>query len=86
MSVEPAATETVPAFRENCNSPCDNITGPPVHVVEPNRTQGRLREFLRVLGGQERIRAFAPALEPFEVTPLRETARVAAEIRLRLGL
>ena len=61
-------------------------TSVPVHVVEPNRTQGRLREFLHVLRGNERIRAFEPALQSFEVTPLRETARVAAEVRLRLGL
>ncbi len=61
-------------------------TSVPVHVVEPERTQGRLREFLDALLGQRRIRAFGPALESFDVTPLRETARVAMEVRARLGL
>jgi mitochondrial fission protein ELM1 len=61
-------------------------TSVPVHVVEPERTQGRLREFLHALLGQDRVRAFDPTLESFEVTPLRETARVAMEIRSRLGL
>ena len=61
-------------------------TSVPVHVVEPGRTQGRLREFLHVLLGQERVRAFEPALPSFDVTPLRETARVATEVRSRLGL
>ena len=61
-------------------------TSVPVHVVDPDRTQGRLREFLHALLGQERIRAFGPTLESFEVTPLRETARVAMEVRARLGL
>jgi hypothetical protein len=42
--------------------------------------------FLHVLRGQERIRAFEPALPSFDVTPLRETARVATQIRSRLGL
>jgi mitochondrial fission protein ELM1 len=61
-------------------------TSVPVHVVEPERAQGRLREFLHALLGQGRIRAFDPALESFDVMPLRETARVAMEIRSRLGL
>ena len=61
-------------------------TSVPVHVVEPQCARGRLREFLHALLGQGRIRAFDPALDPFDVTPLRETARVAAEVRLRLGV
>lgn len=61
-------------------------TSAPVHVVEPQRAQGRLREFLHALLGQGRIRAFGPALVTFDVTPLRETARVAMEVRSRLGL
>jgi mitochondrial fission protein ELM1 len=61
-------------------------TSVPVHVVEPQRTQGRLRQFLHTMLGQDRIRAFDPTLESFDVTPLRETARVATEVRARLGL
>ena len=61
-------------------------TSVPVHVIEPQCAQGRLSEFLHALLGQGRIRAFDPALDRFDVTPLRETGRVAAEVRLRLGL
>ena len=72
--------DSVNMISEACATPV------PVHVVEPQCAQGRLREFLHALLGQGRIRAFAPALDMFDVTPLRETARVAAEVRLRLGL
>ncbi|HMB43147.1 MAG TPA: mitochondrial fission ELM1 family protein [Luteimonas sp.] len=72
--------DSVNMISEACATPV------PVHVVEPDRTQGRLREFLHVLLGQERIRKFEPALPSFDVSPLRETARVAREVRSRLEL
>ena len=72
--------DSVNMISEACATPV------PVHVFEPDASQGRLRRFLHVLRGQERIRAFDPALQPFDVTPLRETARVAMQVRSRLGL
>lgn len=72
--------DSVNMISEACATPV------PVHVVDPGCTMGRLRVFLHVLLGQERIRSFEPAMPAFEVTPLRETARVAAQVRTRLGL
>jgi uncharacterized protein len=57
----------------------------PVFVFEPADATGRLRAFLDSLLARGRIRAMDDALAPFAVEPLRETARVAAEIRARLG-
>ena len=47
--------------------------------------------FVDALLGSGRARALDPAagplqVDPFPVEPLRETARVAAEVRARLGL
>ncbi|MDB6164628.1 MAG: nucleoside-diphosphate sugar epimerase [Xanthomonadaceae bacterium] len=61
-------------------------TSVPVHVFDPARARGRLRVFLESLLAMGRIRAMAPALPTFAVTPLRETARVAGEVRDRFGL
>ena len=61
-------------------------TRAPVHVFDPTRAQGRLREFLDSLLASGRIRAMDGVLAPFDVDPLRETARIAAEIRRRLSL
>src|SRR5690606_38622032 len=60
-------------------------TRAPVFVFEPGRVQGRPRRFLDALLARRRIRAMDAALAPFEVEPLRETARVAGEIRRRLS-
>ncbi|MFC3716632.1 mitochondrial fission ELM1 family protein [Luteimonas soli] len=60
-------------------------TRAPVHVFEPGRVHGRPRRFLDALLANGRIRAMDATLAPFDVEPLRETARVAAEIRLRLA-
>jgi mitochondrial fission protein ELM1 len=59
-------------------------THAPVFVFEPERVQGRPRRFLDALLAGGRIRALDAALAPFDVKPLRETARVAAEIKSRL--
>lgn len=61
-------------------------THAPVHVFDPGRVHGRPRRFLDALLARGRIRAQDPALAPFDVQPLRETARVAAQVRERLGL
>lgn len=61
-------------------------TRAPVHVFDPARVRGRPRRFLDALLARGRIRAMDTTLTPFDVEPLRETARVAAEIRERLGI
>lgn len=58
----------------------------PVFVFDPGRAHGRPRMFLDSLLARGRIRAMDDALAPFDVEPLRETARVADEVRERLGL
>ena len=58
----------------------------PVFVWSAGIASGRLRMFLDALRASERVRALDDALTPFAFEPLRETARVAAEVRRRLGL
>jgi mitochondrial fission protein ELM1 len=61
-------------------------TRAPVFVADPGIAQGRLRRFLDALSARGRIRPLDGALAPFAVEPLRETARVAADVRRRLGM
>jgi mitochondrial fission protein ELM1 len=61
-------------------------TTAPVFVAEPGRASGRVRRFLDGLEARGRIRAQDAVLAPFDAEPLRETARVAAIVRERLGL
>ncbi|GAB2507095.1 mitochondrial fission ELM1 family protein [Lysobacter humi (ex Lee et al. 2017)] len=61
-------------------------TRAPVYVVGLDRARGRPRRFLHELRERGRLRVFDAALPPFEAEPLRETARVAAVLRERLGL
>lgn len=67
-------------------------TAAPLYIAWPDRQHGRPRGFVDALLASGRARALAPgpahalAIEPFPVEPLRETARVAAEVRARLGL
>ena len=61
-------------------------TAAPVFVAEPGRATGRVGRFLRSLEARGRILAQQPGVEDFSATPLRETARVAASVRERLGL
>jgi mitochondrial fission protein ELM1 len=61
-------------------------TRAPVFVFEPQRARGRVGAFLDALLRRDRIRAMDATLDPFAVEPLRETARVAAEVRERLAL
>lgn len=61
-------------------------TALPVFVFAPGEVSGRPRLFLDTLVARGRVRAMDDALAPFPVQPLRETARVAAEVRRRFGL
>ena len=61
-------------------------TNVPVFVFGADRLGGRPRRFVDALLARGRVRAFDAALTTFAVTPLRETARVAAEVQARLGL
>lgn len=58
----------------------------PVFVFDPGRVRGRPRHFLDTLLARGRIRAMDTGLAGFDVTPLRETARVAAIVRERLAV
>jgi mitochondrial fission protein ELM1 len=57
----------------------------PVFVWSAGIANGRLRLFLDALRNNGRVRDLDDTLAPFEVEPLRETARVAGEVRRRLG-
>jgi uncharacterized protein len=61
-------------------------TRAPVFVFEPGGARGGPRRFLDALLASGRIRALDDVLAPFAVAPLRESARVAGEIRARLCL
>jgi mitochondrial fission protein ELM1 len=61
-------------------------TNVPVFVAGLDALGGRPRRFADSLLAVGRVRACDDVLAPFAVTPLRETARVAAEVRGRLGL
>jgi mitochondrial fission protein ELM1 len=58
----------------------------PVYVSAPHGARGRLRTFLDSLLAIGRIRVVDAVLAPFDVEPLRETARIAEEVRTRLSL
>ncbi len=60
-------------------------TAAPVYVAEPGRATGRVRAYLDEMLRRGRIRAQGRHPEPFTAEPLRETARVAALVRERLG-
>lgn len=61
-------------------------TNAPVYAAGVDRISGRPRRFVDGLIATGRVRHCMHELEPFEVTPLRETARVAAAVRERLQL
>ena len=60
-------------------------TRAPVFVFDPQRTEGRPRRFLDALLARGRIRPVDDALARFDCEPLRETTRVAALVRERVG-
>ncbi|MGV8941789.1 MAG: mitochondrial fission ELM1 family protein [Lysobacter sp.] len=61
-------------------------TDAPVFVAGMSQLTGRPRRFVERLLELGRVRPLDDTLAPFAVTPLRETARVAAEVKRRLGL
>lgn len=61
-------------------------THAPVYVAGIDPLQGRPRRFIDHLLRIGRVRALDDALARFDVVPLRETARVAAEVRARFDL
>ncbi len=58
----------------------------PVFVFDPVRASGRIATFLSSLNDRGRIRSMDAVLATFDSEPLRETARVAAQVRERLRL
>ncbi|KAA2284359.1 mitochondrial fission ELM1 family protein [Arenimonas fontis] len=58
----------------------------PVFVARPDLATGRVRRFLDGLAARGRIRPLGERPEHFVAEPLRETARIAALVRQRLGL
>lgn len=61
-------------------------TALPVYVAAPDLARGRVGDFVQELLARGRVRPQQRELAPFEVEPLRETARVAAAVRERLRL
>lgn len=61
-------------------------THTPIFAAGIDGVTGRPRRFVDSLLASGRVHAFDDTLAPFPVTPLRETARVAAEVRARLGM
>ncbi|GAB2506677.1 mitochondrial fission ELM1 family protein [Arenimonas alkanexedens] len=61
-------------------------TAAPVYVAEPERATGRIRRYLDDLLARGRIQALGKLPHDLAAEPLRETARVAALVRERLGL
>lgn len=61
-------------------------TNAPVFAFGVDRLAGRPRTFVDALLARGRVHSFDDAMAPFPVTPLRETGRVAAEVRARLGI
>lgn len=72
--------ESVNMLSEAC------ATEVPVFVAGLDRLGGRPRRFVDRLLELGRVRTFDEALADFPVTPLRETGRVADEVRQRLSL
>jgi len=60
-------------------------TWAPVYVAGAGRVEGRIAGFVAALEALGRVRPLDAALPRFDVQPLREAARVAAEVEARLG-
>jgi len=61
-------------------------THAPLFVWQHKRVQGRSRRLIEALLANGRVRALDETLAEFAATPLRETERVAAEVRQRLQI
>lgn len=58
-----------------------SATTVPVYVIGIGKLEGRPRQFMEMMLTRRRVRPIDDALTSFEVTPLRETARVAMLLR-----
>lgn len=58
----------------------------PVHVAGLAQVRGRPARFAEALVQRGRVRAFDDGLDRFEAVPLRETARIAAQVQERFGI
>jgi hypothetical protein len=58
----------------------------PVQVFAPDDVNGQVRRFIGALIARGRVQPFGAAWSSDAVIPLRETARIAAEVRSRLEL
>lgn len=61
-------------------------TGKPVYTLDLPGGSEKFREFHETLRSAGYVRLFADAYERWDYPPLRETAPVAEEVRLRMGL
>lgn len=61
-------------------------TWAPLYLHAPQRSGGRPRRFIDALLASGRARALDLDLSPFDVTPLRETARIAHAVARRFGM
>ncbi|WP_372018258.1 mitochondrial fission ELM1 family protein [Pseudoxanthomonas sp. 10H] len=59
-------------------------TAAPVHVADAGVAGGRIGSLVRALQARGRIREAGGDLEPFAAEPLRETARIATQLRQML--
>jgi hypothetical protein len=58
----------------------------PVQVFAPDEVNGRLRRFIDALLARGRAQTLGAPWSLIDVAPLRETERIATEVRTRLGL
>lgn len=70
--------DSVNMVSEACATAC------PVYVPEPQRASGRVRRYMDTMLARGRIRALGKLPEDAPAEPLRETARVAEQVRDRL--
>jgi mitochondrial fission protein ELM1 len=56
----------------------------PVFVAGSDRVRGRVRDFIDSLVALGRVRPLGAGVAPFQVEPLRETERIARELRALL--
>ena len=61
-------------------------TTAPVYTFGARHARGRVGNYLDALSRRGRVRPFDGDLAPFAVEPIRETARIAAQVRQRLAL
>ncbi len=82
-----ALADAVVVTSDSVAMACEALaTGKPVHIIELPGGGAKFEHFHEGLRSAGYTRPFAGTLESWEYPPLRETARVAAEVRRRMGL